>query len=265
MAPDLPTSTAESPADSQLDHTPQSSTSTALEYSRLESLPGEVLIHIIRTCGPKDMASRAVALNLCLVSKRIEPVARRELYRRIVIVTYKSLGSLYRTLKKMPDLGQYIMELKLLVPTGDLGHSNPFYTSPEIEFQLIWSMYFDVLERSTGLRKLTMALAENGRNSLPTERTYNQFIARLSDAIARSPQSGSAKAILPRLQRVRLTGEVCVQSRPHNPTATVQTELFKPFLHLPSLLSLKATNDSGNWAFRKATVHRVAGDTRTGM
>lgn len=207
----------------------------------------------------------SVTQTLCFVSKRIEPVARRELYRRISIVPYKKLSILCRTLRDNPQLGQYILELELLVPSRELGRTSTLYKSIEVDFQLLWSMYFEVLERSTSLRQLTMALPDNGQNDLPTETVYDRFITRLSEAITRSQQGGSAKAILPRLERIKLTDEVYLTTSRRRLAGTVKPEVFKPFLRLPTLSNLEATNDSGHWGFGKSPIQRAAGSSTTGM
>lgn len=240
---DSPTNAAGSPDDSQLDHTLQPSASATVERINLESLPDELLVEIIRNC--KNAPS--VARKLCLVSKRMQPVATRELYHRITFVAFSSLRTLCRTLEEKPQLGQYIVNLKLLVSSYGLQPSKALRMAPEAAFQLLWSLYFEVLKRSTGLRQVTMMVATDGGNILPTQSAYYRFIARLSEAITRSQDSGSSTAILPRLDQVRLTIDTHSQPRWH--PAMVQSEVFKPFLHLPSMLTLEGINDSGAWNY----------------
>lgn len=239
-----PTNAAESPDDSQLDHTLQPSASATVERINLESLPDELLVEIIRNCGNAD--ANSVTRTLCLVSKRIEPVARRELYHEITFVAFASLRILCRTLEENPQLGQYIVNLKLLVSSGRLQPSKSLYMAPEAAFQLLWSLYFEVLKRSTGLRQVTMMLATNGGN-IPTQSAYYRFIARLSEAITQSQDTGSTKAILPWLEHVRLTSDA--YSRARWQLATVRSEIFKPFLHLPSMSTLEGVNDLGSWDY----------------
>lgn len=239
-----PTNAAESPDDSQLDHTLQPSASATVERINLESLPDELLVEIIRNC--ENANANSVARSLCLVSKRMEPVARRELYHEITFVAFASLRILCRTLEENPQLGQYIVNLKLLVSSGRLQPTKALYLAPEAAFQLLWSLYFEVLKRSTGLRQVTMMLATNGGN-IPTQSAYYRFIARISEAIMQSQHTGSTKAILPRLEHVRLTSDA--YSRARWQLATVRSEIFKPFLHLPSMSTLEGVNDLGSWDY----------------
>ncbi|KAG6354038.1 hypothetical protein INS49_005009 [Diaporthe citri] len=242
MNPDSPSIAAESPDKSPLDRAPQSSTSTTLERSSLESLPDEVLIDIIRNGEAEN--TPCVAWSLCLVSKRMEPVARQELYREISILTYRSLRSLCRTLEKKPELGQHMVELNLLVPSDLRGPSNPSYTLIKtFDFERLWYFYSKLLRRSAGLRKLTMMMVGQGQSSRSTMSPYHRFIHGLSGAITRSQHSGSIIAILPRLEQVRLINDAHLQHWWNR--AMVYPEVFKPFLHLSPLSSLECIEDSG--------------------
>ncbi|KAK7711040.1 hypothetical protein SLS63_012786 [Diaporthe eres] len=245
MSPDSPPIATEGPDKHQLDRAPQFSTSTTLKRNNLESLPDEVLMNIIGNGDAENTTS--MARNLCLVSKRMEPVARQELYRAISILTCRSLRSLCRTLEKNPELGQYMRDLKLIVPTDELRSGNSFRTRTIENFALLWSFYYEVLVRSAGLRKLTMMVVDHGHHSDPTLSPHHGFIHRLLEAITRSQHSGSIIAILPQLEQVRLMSDVG-WDRP-----TVHPEAFKPFLHLPSLSSLECMNDSGDWAKCKSS------------
>lgn len=241
---DPPTNVAESLEDSTLDHCLQPSASATVQRINLESLPDDLLVEIIRNCGNAHAPS--VARKLCLVSKRMQRVATRELYHGITLVAFTSLRILCRTLEEKPQLGQYILNLKFLVSSYGLQPSEALQMAPEAAFQLLWSLYFEVLKPSTGLRQVTMMLATNGGN-IPTHSAYYLFIARLSEAITQSHQTGSTKAILPRLEHVRLTNDAYSQSRWK--LATVRSEVFKPFLHLPSFSTLESVNDLGVWDY----------------
>lgn len=244
-----PTNAAKSSDDSQLDHTLQPSASATVERINLESLPDELLVEIIRNC--ENANANSAARSLCLVSKRMEPVARQELYHEITLVAFASLRILCRTLDEKPQLGQYIVNLKLLVSSNGLQPSKALRMAPEAAFQLLWSLYFEVLKRSTGLRQVTMMLATHGGN-MPTQSTYYRFIARLSEAITRSQHTGSTTAILPRLKHVRLTSDAYSHGRWQ--LAMVRSEVFKPFLHLPSMSTLEGFNDLGAWDYCDSTV-----------
>ncbi|KAK7699402.1 hypothetical protein SLS64_011698 [Diaporthe eres] len=206
MSPDSPPIATEGPDKHQLDRAPQFSTSTTLKRNNLESLPDEVLMNIIGNGDAENTTS--MARNLCLVSKRMEPVARQELYRAISILTCRSLRSLCRTLEKNPELGQYMRDLKLIVPTDELRSGNSFRTRTIENFALLWSFYYEVLVRSAGLRKLTMMVVDHGHHSDPTLSPHHGFIHRLLEAITRSQHSGSIIAILPQLEQVRLMSDV---------------------------------------------------------
>lgn len=261
MSPASPPIAAESPDKSQLDRAPQPSTSTTLERSSLESLPDELLIDIIR--NGESETTTCMARSLCLVSKRMEPVARQELYRAISILTYRSLSSLCSTLEEKPELGQCIVELNLLVPSDLLGPSN--WTGTLIhafDFKRLWVFYFKLLKRSAGLRKLTMMLVGEGQSNSSTLSPYHRFILRLSDAITQSQHSDSIIAILPRLEQVRLISDTHLQHRWTR--AMVHPVVFKPFLHLSSLSSLECIEDSGAWGTLNPSV-QPTGSPKNGM
>lgn len=266
MSPDSPPIAAESPDNSQLDSAPQSSTSTTLERSSLESLPDEVLIDIVRNGQAEN--TNCMAWSLCLVSKRMEPVARQELYRAISILTCRSLRSLCRTLEDKPELGQYMSALNLIVPTHQVWSCNAFGGQVKDNFGLFWSSSFEVLMRSTGLRKLTMTVVDHEfyRKLAMTmvdhefyseleQSSYHGFTHSLLEAITRSQHSGSITTILPQLEQVRLMSDARdAHLRTLRDRALVHPEVFKPFLHLPSLSTLECMNDSGIWVKCKPCV-----------
>lgn len=242
--PDSRPIVAESPGNPQPGHAPESRTSTTLECSSLESLPDEVLVDIIRNDEAEN--TTCMGRSLCLVSKRMEPVARQELYRAISILTYRSLSSLCSTLEEKPDLGQYMMELNLLVRSDLLGPNNRSGTLIHaFDFKRLWAFYFKLLKRSAGLRKLTMMLVGQGQSNSSTLSPYHRFILRLSEAITQSQHSGSIIAILPRLEQVRLISDAHPQHWWDR--TVVHPVVFKPFLHLSSLSSLECIDDSGVW------------------
>lgn len=258
MSPDSHPITAESPDKSQLDRAPHPSISIRIERSSLQSLPDEVLINIIRNGEAEN--TPCVAWSLCLVSKRMEPVARQELYRAISIDTYGGLKSLSRTLEEKPELGQYMRQLKLIVPSSGPLPSNPFGVVEEEDLVLLLSLHFKVLKRSAGLRKLTMMLMGLGTNSRPTLGGCRRFIHRLSEAIEPSQHSGSITAILPRLEQVRLIN--AAQSQYEWDRTLVHLEVFKPFLHLSSLSSIEAINDCGVWGNCDPSVQPTGSPTK---
>lgn len=244
---------AESPDNSQLDSSPQSSISTTLERSSLESLPDEVLIDIVRNGQAEN--TNCMAWSLCLVSKRMEPVARQELYRAISILTCRSLRSLCRTLEDKPELGQYMSALNLIVPPHQLWSLNAFDGQVKDNFGLFWSSSFEVLMRSAGLRKLTMTVVDPEFYSKLEQSSYHGFVHSLLEAITRSQHSGSITTILPQLEQVRLMSDAGdAHLRTLRDRALVHPEVFNPFLHLPSLSTLECTNDSGIWVKCKPCV-----------
>lgn len=240
MPPDSPSNVPESTDDSQLNRDPQLTMATTHGLSSLEGLPDELLINVIRNCEPE--ITSPMAWNLCLVSRRIQPVATQELYRGITISTYVGLKNLCRTLADKPTLRQHILELKLLVKYDDL---EALSTGFNFEGRDTPYLYCDVLKQSPKLKKLSMMLVHASPTRIPSGQVRYGFIDRLSKAITQSQQSGSTNAILPRLHHVQLTASILSQDWSHG--RVTYTQLFKPFLQLPSLESLEVIHDSGSW------------------
>lgn len=97
--------------------------------SHLNALPVEVLMHIFEYLAPDNvqphldgMSLRAykraqnVLQNVCLVSKRMEAVARRFLYQGVIIKNADALAYFLRTLDENQDLGQKVKRLVFEVP-----------------------------------------------------------------------------------------------------------------------------------------------------
>lgn len=89
--------------------------------SRLETLPNELKVAIFEQldCGKRKWTSRARPYsrddlrNLCLVSKRIDLIARPLLYKKISIIDFRSLVKLYRTIAGHQHLVGEIKEIDL--------------------------------------------------------------------------------------------------------------------------------------------------------
>ncbi|OHF00955.1 hypothetical protein CORC01_03783 [Colletotrichum orchidophilum] len=74
----------------------------------LSTMPNEILSMIVKEAHDNGLRGRQSVRNLCLTSKRIYPVARRELYRRIVIVSGHQLASLTRNLIENPSAREFV-------------------------------------------------------------------------------------------------------------------------------------------------------------
>lgn len=204
--------------------------------SDLESLPHELLITIIRNCDTENATS--MTRNMCLVSKSIEPVARQELYRAIAITTQTGLRKLITTLMKKPEFGQHMLELELLVRIETCSETT------KAAFAL-FLQYFEVLKRSSNLRRLAIMLGDYQGTRRSRRSTCQRLVGILSDALLQSQQSGPTTAVLPQLEKLTLTSD---DLQSESSYADVAPEFFTRFLDLPSLLSLECISDSGSWS-----------------
>lgn len=112
--------------------------------SRLEALPNELKVAIFEqlVCDKNHWTSRARPdsrdnlRNLCLVSKRIDLIARPLLYKKISIIDFRSLVKLYRTISGDQHLVREIKEIDLPVhcqQESDSSLQMPTWMSPAFE------------------------------------------------------------------------------------------------------------------------------------
>lgn len=227
MPPDLPVNVAERPDNSQLDSEPQPSNLNTKECS-LKHLPNEVLIVIAQNCQDKDLGT------LCQVSKLMQSIAGRELYRTVVISTNARRIRFCRTITEEPASGRYFVEELKFLPPADV------FKCP--------NYFMETLKRLSNLRRLTIALV--GRTLSPTLPSSSIWELQLGifhqtwDIFTRSQGYIFAPAILPRLEQVRLIPDI----RSQNPNERLaHPRVLNPFLRLPSLSHLEFLNDSGIW------------------
>lgn len=97
--------------------------------SRLNALPVELLMHIFEFLTPENVQphldgislhaykqAQKVLQNVCLVSKRMEAVARPFLYQGVIINNADTLAYFLRTLDENQPLGQKVKQLVFEVP-----------------------------------------------------------------------------------------------------------------------------------------------------
>lgn len=91
--------------------------SNADDISRLEALPDEILTMVFQQLFEYESwrwdNNRRHFRSFCLVSKRIEPIARPFLFKRIEISCPRVLVKLYRTISEAQSLGEEIREIRL--------------------------------------------------------------------------------------------------------------------------------------------------------
>ncbi|KAF4781402.1 hypothetical protein HER10_EVM0011350 [Colletotrichum scovillei] len=91
----------------------------------LDTMPNEVLGMITTLCHDHHGGGRENLRNLCLVSKRIHDIARRELYFVTPIQTPHQLFCIVRTLIEQPSTRKLIHDVLIAIPTNNFTGKNP--------------------------------------------------------------------------------------------------------------------------------------------
>ncbi|KAK1515874.1 uncharacterized protein CCOS01_13072 [Colletotrichum costaricense] len=91
----------------------------------LDTMPNEVLGMITTLCHDHAGGGRQNLRNLCLVSKRIHDIARRELYFITPIQTPQQLACIVRTLIEQPSTRKLIHDVLINIDTNNFTGKNP--------------------------------------------------------------------------------------------------------------------------------------------
>lgn len=242
--------------------------------SRLESLPNELLMKIVNEAGNEerrrgwnvDSPVRSGYHALCLVSKRIELVARPYLFKTIAVKDFRSAVRLCRTIAGDQSLGHKISEIFLSVDFDQMTKRGPlpltldeqakvlddYYqiigkcgseTSQRVkrngDRDLIGMLCCELLSRAVNLHSLTVIIGGSGCLDNAIHQSYYghlTFFDLVRGAVL-SAADGAATVFLPRLEDLTLWR--C--------DGNFECELFGHFLGLPSLRTIRGAADDGNW------------------
>lgn len=240
--------------------------------SLLEDLPDELLMEICEHLvhdgdhSTDEPASRDVALHsLCLVSRRIDAIARSHLFKYIYIANARKLIKLYRTIAGDQHLSGQIKEMDLNIEL-DITELDPAElktlrdrccqniddagaeTSDDTvnDCDLVCILSYKLLALAVNLSSLVLRIdpEDAGRRGLYRSGIYWAFSDRVRDA-TRSAAGGGSAVFLPRLKELNLcsingwTGSI----------------VFKAFWDLPSLRTIRSMRDYGDWYNLLPRVH----------
>lgn len=256
--------------------------------SRLEALPNEVLAAILDKLAiwsdvaefklydprlPDTQNKRAACLadfhTFCLVSKRMDLIARPYLFRKIPLESSRILIKLFRTLVRAEHLANNIKEVSFdldfllgirpLSSVGEtdlhqemsqqgLGASNELMDGSNS--QIICLLFYTIIAKASDLRSLDIYIwGQYSRMEKFDPQHFHQvwsgrqpenistFSSRVGNA-ARAAAQGLAPAFLPKLETLTLWGLK---------DSSLGVRLFGDFLAIPSLKSIDSRNDDGNW------------------
>lgn len=242
--------------------------------SLLEALPDELLMetfeHLVcdKTSSTDEPAYDTITFrSLCLVSKRIDLIARPYLFKKIYVVSPDRLIKLYRALAGNEQLGRQIKKLDLDVDLEiiaieaaerqELRDGRHYQTvqsfldkSPSTikECDEIAILCYKLLSQTVNLASLEMSINPEehmGSHSdtgdvefrgLSPHRCYSAFFNLVSSA-SRSTASRGDAVFLPQLKTLTMW---C-------PSGLPSVENLEPFLDLPSLRTVRSIGDDGNW------------------
>lgn len=241
--------------------------------SLLEALPDELLMetfeHLVcdKTSSTDEPAYDTITLrSLCLVSKRIDLIARPYLFKKIYVERPYKLIKLYRTIIGNQQLGERIKEIDLDLDlnmielnaaqrqalrdgryqqTAQCG----LETSAGIrdDREEIGILCYKLLSHAVNLSSLKMNISPDedvirnsdtghvGRRGLSRHQLYSAFFNHVSSAI-RSTAGRGAAVFLPQLKTLTLWSY-----------EYLSVEAFELFLALPSLKTIQSIRDDGNW------------------
>ncbi|KAL2279431.1 hypothetical protein FJTKL_13497 [Diaporthe vaccinii] len=244
------------------------------DSSLLEALPDELLMecfeHLVcdgysRTHEPAYHT--LTFCSLCLVSKRIDLIARPYLFKKVYINRRGTLIRLYRTIAgdqhlggqiKAIDLNLHLDMIKLDAAeretlrddlykhTGQCRLETPESTRKDCD--KIGILCYKLLAQAVNLSSLKMNINPDEDLDIDSDpgdmeleglcRHENRlaFLNHVSDAI-RSTADRQAAVFLPRLKTLTLW---CY-------AGGMSVEAFEPFLDLPSLRTVRSLGDEGNW------------------
>lgn len=244
------------------------------DSSLLEALPDELLVEVFEqlvydknqlTWRDDDAAHTPTFHSLCLVSKRIDIIARPYLFKQIHIEHAGTLVMLYTTISGNQHLVGHVTEIDLDIDLDKITELNPadreklrddcyqhtkdfWPEKPELsanECDLIGILCYKLLAQAVNLSSLVMRIHRcrvlqrsfdpiHLLRSLP--HNYLAFFDSVRRAI-RSDANKEAPGFLTRLETLTFWSL-------YRPTSV---EAFNDFLYLPSLRTVETITDDGNW------------------
>lgn len=248
--------------------------------SRLDALPDELLMAIFEQLfkemlsGVRIFTKRRTFLSLCLVSKRIDRIARPYLFKKIYINDVCKLATLIRTVAVDQSHGAQIKRIDFdvsqfseisRIALADRQELRDCYQcisewlpakskGIQKKSDMIGILCYMLLSRAVNLSSLEMNIAIGERRAFgdgrawdsyqwdmrhrdwPDPQTTLAFLNRVSEAI-RSAADQEAEVFLPRLKELTLWSDC----------GSVAVEAIGHFLALPSLRTVESVEDDGNW------------------
>lgn len=207
--------------------------------------------------------------DLCLVSKRIDHVARPCLFKKVSIVDSLSLARLCSTIDRNPSLGDKILELSISVLFTKFNNRRNMLLTPDEEAEVLDVFYsltgerrrvtpggigehgdlvgvlcFELLKRTANLCSLTIAIS-GYRCDTPvpysdeerTRQSYSALFHRVRSANW-PHEDGAATVFLPKVENLTL----------ESVGRQIGPEEFRHFLGLPRLRKVICARDGAFWS-----------------
>lgn len=264
------------------------------KISHLNTLPVELLMHIFEYLAPDNVQPHLDSLsylayeqaqknlrNVCLVSKQMDAVARRYLYRGVIVSNVDILAYLLRTLVENQTVAQNVQRIVFQVPFSsedenyrrpsiavlnahpDHCGTRPFWFRgdlPDItseDWQPTWDpdimgkMHFQILRRTNNLEALIFASLHPRRRVNPWPPLYSTLENLLCSALgikdevqSIEPPSETANPVVPFLTKVKelqFLADSKDGQRPYSPNS------LQMLLAIPYLKTVKSFHDDGDW------------------
>lgn len=259
----------------------------------LDKLPVEILMHIFEYLAADnvqpylDSTSRQAyeqaqknLRSVCLVSKLMDAVARKYLYRGVIVNNVDILTYLLRTLFEDQAVAQYVQRLVFQVPYSSEDENyrrpniavlkaHPDYCGakptrvwgelpditsegwlPTWEPEILGKMHFQVLCRTKNLETLVFASIYSAMDmkhwflykTLDILLCYALGLKKEDQSI--QPSSGTAKPVISFLTKVK---EVQFLADNEDGQGPYSPEYLQTLLAIPSLKTVKSFHDDGNW------------------
>lgn len=207
--------------------------------SGLLSLPNEILTEMVKHLPPAhdtvqtgysgsdDLHSAQAGLHglqaLCRVSRRMQDVAKPELYRTIVVSDPYKLHRLRETLDKHPELGERVRSLAVYRDFDESDDDD--YIMKEFSEILV-----AVLLKTPGLLTLSLNFDKTSRFDNP--RPFGLMKRSLETYISYAKQAKAPEQFLP---KVKTLGILLPEGEASEVQRSEEYEIFKDLLNLPSL------------------------------
>lgn len=217
------------------------------DSSLLGALPDELLVEIFEQFPFYNLAHTATFHSLCLVSKRIDLIARPYLFKNIEIRSTAKLVRLHRTIARNQHLCEHIKDLTIqfyitdqLRPAvreklraywyqlvGKTGSKTSLSTLEDCE--LIGILCSELLAGAINLSSLMMNINSDRHPN------FSAFFDRVSRP-TRPASTAEFTVFLPQLKNLTLKS-----------IGAISVEVLDHFLDLPSLRTVLVWGDDGNW------------------